>query len=180
MGYGGPRSRTSRCGFGDHRVTDTPVPRGAANCRRSRRAAVATRRRPCARGDLEQTAIFRNVAFRGAAKPSTFAQGALGACREHSQSVAQVTMRLASFEPLPPPTFPGPPSRRSLHARLAADAAGFMLMEVLISAFLVSLVVVASLTGFQAATRATAARTQGLLLGGSMEARCKTIHVPEN
>ena len=24
---GGPRSRTSRCGFGDHRVTDTPVPR---------------------------------------------------------------------------------------------------------------------------------------------------------
>ena len=26
---GGPRSRTSRCGFGDHRVTDTPVPRGA-------------------------------------------------------------------------------------------------------------------------------------------------------
>ena len=27
---GEPRSRTSRCGFGDRRVTDTPVPRGAA------------------------------------------------------------------------------------------------------------------------------------------------------
>ncbi len=25
---GGPRNRTWRCGFGDHRVTDTPVPRG--------------------------------------------------------------------------------------------------------------------------------------------------------
>jgi hypothetical protein len=27
---GGPRNRTWRCGFGDHRVTDTPVPRGVA------------------------------------------------------------------------------------------------------------------------------------------------------
>ena len=27
-GSGGPRNRTWRCGFGDHRVTDTPVPRG--------------------------------------------------------------------------------------------------------------------------------------------------------
>jgi hypothetical protein len=27
---GGPRNRTWRCGFGDHRVTDTPVPHGAA------------------------------------------------------------------------------------------------------------------------------------------------------
>ncbi len=28
LGSGGPRSRTWRNGFGDHRVTDTPVPRG--------------------------------------------------------------------------------------------------------------------------------------------------------
>ena len=33
---GGPRSRTSRCGFGDRRVTDTPVPEG--------RRTVASRR----------------------------------------------------------------------------------------------------------------------------------------
>jgi len=30
---GGPRNRTWRCGFGDRRVTDTPVPRAARDCR---------------------------------------------------------------------------------------------------------------------------------------------------
>ncbi len=42
---GGPRNRTWRCGFGDHRVTDTPVPRGArivgARRRRERSAGRA-------------------------------------------------------------------------------------------------------------------------------------------
>ena len=33
-GNGGPRNRTWRCGFGDRRVTDTPVPR-RPDCRRS-------------------------------------------------------------------------------------------------------------------------------------------------
>ena len=36
---GGPRSRTSRCGFGDRRVTDTPVPRGTENCSQPARRA---------------------------------------------------------------------------------------------------------------------------------------------
>src|SRR4051794_38651837 len=39
---GGPRNRTWRCGFGDRRVTDTPVPRGGAegDSRRRRLATV--------------------------------------------------------------------------------------------------------------------------------------------
>src|SRR4051812_12073988 len=37
-GSGGPRNRTWRCGFGDRRVTDTPVPRGQAAIVRTARA----------------------------------------------------------------------------------------------------------------------------------------------
>jgi len=50
------------------------------------------------------------------------------------------------------PSYPGAPSRQRTRVR---ETAGFMLIEVLISAFLVALIVVASLTGFQAANRAT-------------------------
>src|SRR5271154_3957605 len=37
---GGPRNRTWRCGFGDHRVTDTPVPRGHGIVGADRHAAL--------------------------------------------------------------------------------------------------------------------------------------------
>jgi hypothetical protein len=42
---GGPRNRTWRCGFGDHRVTDTPVPR-ANRILRPRYRSTATPRTP--------------------------------------------------------------------------------------------------------------------------------------
>ena len=43
---GGPRNRTWRCGFGDHRVTDTPVPRGNRDCRGSPSPPTAASRLP--------------------------------------------------------------------------------------------------------------------------------------
>src|SRR4051794_41432250 len=47
---GGPRNRTWRCGFGDRRVTETPVPRGQRPLYEWRRLRRAAALRPRARG----------------------------------------------------------------------------------------------------------------------------------
>ena len=55
---GEPRSRTSRCGFGDRRVTDTPVPRGAAILG------------PCGPGMASLTCLRAPPVFVGAGAPA--------------------------------------------------------------------------------------------------------------
>src|SRR5207253_5346663 len=66
-----------------------------------------------------------------------------------------VTTLISSIAP-PSARPPKDRPRLSAPAARAANDDGFMLIEVLISAVLVGVIVVASLTGFQAATRATA------------------------
>src|SRR5262249_40546031 len=121
----------------------TSPPR-ASHCRRRGRRPGHARRPPQRRAHVGPAHGAKSP-FRGSSSPRavpTRLEAAFGGCRA-----------------MPPFLLPHPPeSRQGRRSRMPAlaDAQGALLVEVLMSAFLVALIVVSALTGFTAVNHATA------------------------
>src|ERR1035437_10167537 len=141
---GGPRNRTWRCGFGDHRVTDTPVPRGG---RIVRPRAALTRRAP-----LEALKHARAHAESTCSRPVLDAMRTIFRPDQETRGHAQRSCPRAPSRSEAPGRSP---ARQPPHSPLGAEQ-GDTLIEALISAVLLAVIIVATLTGLDTTNRSTA------------------------
>ena len=124
-GDGGPRNRTWRCGFGDHRVTDTPVPQaagilGAAGA--SSQVEGRTERLRPSIGDRNSAVCATNPALPGRLRVAPRAQAAAQACRDRPSS-GSLPPCPTSSPSLGPPADPGSDERPWGHREPAAPEA---------------------------------------------------------